>query len=118
MKRGEIYYANLNPAVGSETDKRRPVLIVSNDINNRNATVVTVVPLTSNVSRVYPFEVLVTPEDSGLPKPSKVQAQQIKTISKQRIKSEAVGQLSDELMQQVGDAMKLHLALENNRYSV
>ncbi len=56
MKRGEIYYANLSPAIGSEMDKRRPVLIVSNDINNRNATVVTVVPLTSNVSRVYPFE--------------------------------------------------------------
>lgn len=55
MKRGEIYYANLSPALGSETDKRRPILIISNNINNRNATVVTVVPLTSNVSRVYPF---------------------------------------------------------------
>lgn len=113
MKRGEIYYANLSPAVGSEMDKRRPVLIVSNDINNRNATVLTVVPLTSNVSRVYPFEVLVAPEDSGLPRPSKVQAQQIRTISKQRIEAEAVGQLSDQLMQQVEAAIKLHLALED-----
>lgn len=114
MKRGEIYYANLSPAVGSETDKRRPVLIVSNDINNRNATVVTIVPLTSNVSRVYPFEVLVSPEESGLPKPSKVQAQQIRTISNQRIEGEAVGKLSDELMQQVGNAIKLHLAMEDS----
>ncbi len=114
MKRGEIYYANLSPVVGSETDKRRPVLIVSNDINNRNATVVTVVPLTSNVRSVYPFEVLVPREDSGLPKPSKVQVQQIRTISKQRIEGEAVGQLSGELMQQVGDAIKLHLALEDS----
>lgn len=112
MKRGEIYYANLSPALGSETDKRRPILIVSNDINNRNATVVTVVPLTSKVSRVYPFEVLLTPEDSGLPKLSKVQAQQIRTISKQRVEGEAVGHLSDELMQQVEASIKLHLALD------
>ncbi len=72
MKRGEIYYANLSPAVGSEMDKRRPVLIVSNDINNRAATTVTILPITSNISRVYPFEVLLNPDDSGLPKPSKV----------------------------------------------
>lgn len=72
MKRGEIYYANLSPAVGSEMDKRRPVLIVSNDINNRAATTVTILPITSNVSRVYPFEVLLNPDDSGLPKSSKV----------------------------------------------
>ena len=58
MKRGEIYYADLNPVVGSEIAKRRPVLIVSNNANNRAASTVTVVPLTSQVSRVYPFEVL------------------------------------------------------------
>lgn len=74
---------------------------------------VTIVPLTSNVSRVYPFEVLVAPRDSRLPRLSKVQAQQIRTVSKQRIEGEAVGQLSDELMQQVEAAIKLHLALEN-----
>jgi len=51
MKRGEIYYANLSPTVGSEMDKRRPVLIVSNDINNRAATTVTILPITSNISR-------------------------------------------------------------------
>ena len=85
MKRGEIYYANLDPAIGSETAKSRPVLIISNDINNRAANTVTVLPITSNVERVYPFEVFLQPTDSGLPLPSKVQAQQIRTISKQRI---------------------------------
>jgi len=90
MRRGEIYYANLSPVVGSETNKRRPVLIVSNDANNRNAGTITILPITSNVSRVYPFEVLLAPEDSGLPKPSKVQAQQIRTISKQRISGQAL----------------------------
>ena len=82
MKRGEIYYANLSPTVGSEIDKRRPVLVVSNDANNRAANTVTILPITSNVTRVYPFEVLLNPEDSGLPKPSKVQAQQVRKISK------------------------------------
>jgi mRNA interferase MazF len=111
MKRGEIYYANLSPTIGSEMDKRRPVLIVSNDANNRAATTLTILPLTSNVSRVYPFEVLLNPEDSGLSKPSKVQAQQVRTISKQRIDGDIVGSLSEEIMQLVDAAIKLHLGL-------
>ncbi|WP_315789312.1 type II toxin-antitoxin system PemK/MazF family toxin [Fischerella sp. JS2] len=98
MKRGDIYYADLSPAISSEIDKRRPVLIVSNDANNRAATTVTILPLTSNVNRVYPFEVLLNADDSGLPKPSKIQAQQVRTISKQRITGEVVGSLSKELM--------------------
>ncbi|TAD80301.1 MAG: type II toxin-antitoxin system PemK/MazF family toxin [Oscillatoriales cyanobacterium] len=82
MKRGEIYYANLSATVGSEIDKSRPVLVVSNDANNRAANTVTILPITSNITRVYPFEVLLNPEDSGLSKSSKVQVQQIRTISK------------------------------------
>ena len=112
MKRGEIYYANLSPAVGSEMDKRRPVLIVSNDANNRAADTVTILPITSNVTRVYPFEVFINPEYSGLPKPSKVQAQQVRTISKQRIGGNAVVSLSQEVMQLVDTALKLHLKLD------
>ena len=112
MKRGEIYYANLSPAVGSEMDKRRPILIVSNDANNRAANTVTILPITSNVTRIYPFEVLLNPEDSGLSKPSKVQAQQVRTISKQRITSDAVGSVTEEIMQLVDTAIKLHLDLD------
>ncbi|PSB47903.1 MazF family transcriptional regulator [filamentous cyanobacterium Phorm 6] len=112
MKRGEIYYANLSPTVGSEIDKRRPVLVVSNDANNRAANTVTILPITSNITRVYPFEVLLNPEDSGLSKPSKVQAQQVRTISKQRITSDAVGSLSEEIMQLVNAALKLHLDVD------
>ncbi|MEY3869590.1 MAG: hypothetical protein RLZZ338_3481 [Cyanobacteriota bacterium] len=112
MKRGEIYYGNVSPVVGSEMDKRRPVLVVSNDANNRAADTVTILPITSNVTRVYPFEVLINPEDSGLPKPSKVQAQQVRTISKQRLGGDAVGNLSPEVMQLVDAALKLHLKLD------
>ena len=114
MKRGEIYYANLDPVLGSETGKRRPVLIVSNDINNRAATTVTVLPITSNVTRVYPFEVYLDKNDSGLSKPSKVQAQQIRTISKQRISDKAVGSLNEELMGLVNEALRLHLSLQTS----
>ena len=112
MKRGEIYYANLSPTVDSEIDKRRPVLVVSNDANNRAANTVTILPITPNVTRVYPFEVLLNPEDSGLSKPSKVQAQQVRTISKQRISSDAVGSLTEEIMQLVNAALKLHLDVD------
>ncbi|TVP60711.1 MAG: type II toxin-antitoxin system PemK/MazF family toxin [Nodularia sp. (in: Bacteria)] len=112
MKRGEIYFANLSPAVGSEMDKRRPILIVSNDANNNASSTVTILPITSNMSRVYPFEVLLNPEDSGLSKPSKVQAQQVRTISKQRILGDVVGCLSQDLITLVDAALKLHLGLE------
>lgn len=112
MKRGEIYYANLSPTVGSEIDKCRPVLVVSNNANNRAANTVTILPITSNVTHIYPFEVLLNPEESGLSKPSKVQAQQVRTISKQRISSDAVGSLSEEIMQLVNAALKLHLDVD------
>ena len=112
MKRGEIYYANLDPTVGSQISKRRPVLIVSNNANNRAASTVTILPITSNVSRVYLFEVLLNPVNSGLPKPSKVQAQQIRTISKQRITEQVLGRLDEEIMQLVDMAIKLHLRLD------
>jgi mRNA interferase MazF len=111
MRRGDIYFADLNPVVGSEIAKQRPVLIVSNDANNRAASTVTVVPLTSQVNRVYPFEVLLSMDDTGLPKPSKAQVQQIRTISKQRLLGRQVGRLGNGPMQSIEAALKLHLDL-------
>jgi len=111
MKRGEIYYANLSPTVGSEISKRRPVVIVSNDANNRAANMITVLPVTSKVARVYPFEVLLSPKESGLPRPSKAQAQQIRTISKERLLGAAAGRLNAALMRKTEEAMRLHLDL-------
>jgi len=111
MKRGDIYYADLNPTVGSEINKRRPVLIVSNDANNRAANTVTVLPITSNIAKVFFFEVALSREDSGLPKDSKAQAQQIRTISKERITGQAAGRLQPVKMRAVDAAIRLHLAL-------
>ena len=111
MRRGEIYLANLSPTIGTKISKRRPVLIVSNEANNRAANTVTILPITSNISKIYPFEVALSPRDSGLPKPSKAQAQQIRTISKERIRGEALGRLSGTIMSKAADAMRLHLDL-------
>lgn len=112
MKRGEIYYADLKPTIGSEINKRRPCLIVSNNANNRAASTLTVLPITSNTSKVYPFEVALSSAESGLPKDSKAQAQQIRTLAKQRITGNAAGCLGPEKMREVDAAIRLHLALD------
>lgn len=111
MKRGEIYYADLSPTVGAEINKRRPVLIVSSNASNRAAATVTVLPVTSNVARVYPFEVLLLAKQSGLPKDSKAMAQQIRTVSRNRLHPGKAGELGRDLMEQVDAAIRLHLAL-------
>jgi mRNA interferase MazF len=111
MKRGDIYFANLDPTIGSEIKKKRPVLIVSNNANNKSSTTVTVVPLTSNVTRVYPFEVLLEAFQTGLSKPSKAQCHQIRTISTLRIQSKKVGQIDQEITRRVENALRLHLDL-------
>lgn len=111
MKRGEIWFADLNPTRGSETAKRRPVLIVSNDANNRASSTITILPLTSNVARVYPFEVFLASAESGLPKDSKIQAQQIRTIAKERIIGNSAGKLEQKQLQEVDAAIRLHLGV-------
>ena len=111
MKRGDVFYADLDPTQGSETQKTRPVLIVSNDAANRAAALVTVLPLTSNVSRVFPFEVQLLASSTGLSKDSKAMAQQVRTLDKGRLAKSAAGHVPAELMAQVDAALRLHLSL-------
>jgi len=111
MKRGEIWFADLNPARVSEIAKHRPVLIVSNNANNRASGTITILPVTSNVTRVYPFEVWLAAVESGLPKDSKIQAQQIRTIAKERITGNAIGKLDKEQSRAVDAAIRLHLGV-------
>ena len=112
MRRGDLWFANLNPTVGSETAKRRPVLVVSNDAANRASATITVLPVTSNVERVYPFEVALAAGTGGLSKASKVQAQQIRTISRERFTGKRIGALTAEQMAKVEAALRLHLVLD------
>ena len=111
MNRGEIWFADRSPTLGSEINKRRPVLIVSNDANNRAASTLTVLPITSKVEKIYPFEVALPPKTSGLPKASKALAQQIRTISRERIVGKPVGELDKKTMVTIDHAIRLHLAL-------
>jgi len=115
MLRGEIRSVDLDPGRGSEANKRRPAVIVSNDAANATAArlgrgVITVVPVTSNVERVYPFQVLLPAAATGLERDSKAQAEQVRSVAVERVGSR-VGQVPAPLMRQLADALRLHLAL-------
>ena len=111
MQRGDVYDASLDPSQGSETQKTRPVVIVSNNAANRSSAVITVVPVTSNITRVFPFEVLLPAQDTGLGKDSEAMAQQMRTLDKGRLGLNVVGQVPSVLMARIDAALRLHLAL-------
>jgi len=111
MKRGDIFFASLDPARGAEIQKTRPVVVLSNDASNRASALVTIVPLTSNVTTVYPFEVRLDAKETGLSKDGKAMAQQVRTIDKSRLGSIRRGQVPAQKMQTINDALRLHLAL-------
>ncbi len=115
MLRGELRIVDFEPVRGAEANKRRPAVIVSNDAANSTAArlgrgVLTVVPVTSSVDRVYPFQVLLPAGTAGLRGDSKAQAEQVRSIDAERI-GEQLGLLSDSLMAALDDALRLHLAL-------
>ena len=106
MLRGEVWWVDFDPSLGGEIQKTRPAVIVSNDASNRNLNRVQVVPITKRVSRVYPSEAAI--DLNG--EPRKAMADQIATVSKQRLKSK-VGDLTNEDMLAVGRAINLQLGL-------
>ena len=115
MRRGEIRLVDLEPVRGAEADKRRPAVIISNDGANSTAErlgrgVVTVVPVTSNTVRVYPFQVLLSATDTGLDRDSKAQAEQIRSVAVERVGSR-VGLLTPAQLAALDEALRLHLAL-------
>lgn len=115
MRRGEIYLVNLDPAKTGEANKQRPVVIVSNDGANASAErsghgVIAVVPVTSNVARVYPFQVLIPADAAGLDRNSKAQAEQVRAISVERL-GPVIGEVPHSLMEELDEALRLHLAL-------
>jgi len=115
MRRGEIRIVDLDPARGSEASKRRPAVIVSNDGANSTATrlgrgVITVVPITSNIQRVYPFQVLLPAATTGLEQDSKAQAEQIRGVAVERV-GQQIGRVPANVMLDVDEALRLHLGL-------
>jgi mRNA interferase MazF len=115
VRRGEIVRVNLDPARGSEADKTRPAIVVSNDAANTAATrlgrgVITVVPVTSSTDRVYPFQVLLPAHQTGLPRDSKAQAEQVRSIAVERV-GQRVGRLPAALIAELDQALRVHLSL-------
>jgi mRNA interferase MazF len=115
VRRGDVVLVDLDPARSGEADKRRPAVIVSNDGANLTAGrlgrgVVTVVPVTANVARVFPFQVLLPAGDTGLAQDSKAQAERVRSVAVDRV-GEPVGRVPTELMRLVDDALRLHLSL-------
>ena len=111
IKRGDIFYVNLNPIKGSEQAGRRPVLIIQNDIGNEKSPTVIIAPLTKKkFSKQYPTNVLVEKGVAGLKDDSAVLLSQIRTIDKTRLERK-VGVLPAELMANVDEAIKISLGL-------
>ena len=115
MLRGEIRLVDLVPVRGKEASKRRPAVIVSNDRANSVATrlgrgMVTVVPITSNTDRVYPFQALMPTAETGLRRDSKAQAEQVRSVAVERLGA-VLGRASANAMAQLDDALRLHLQL-------
>lgn len=115
MRRGDVVWVDLAPTRGSEAGARRPAVLVSNDGANHTAEalgrgVITVVPVTSNTTRIYPFQVLIPAGTAGLSQSSKAQAEQVRSVGIERL-GNVIGRLDPELVDDLEDALRLHLGL-------
>lgn len=111
IKRGDIYYADLSPVVGSEQGGRRPVLIIQNDIGNKFSPTVIVAAITAQIEKArLPTHVEITAAVCGLERNSVILLEQLRTIDKRRLQ-EKVAQLSAEIMSEVDTALSISLSL-------
>lgn len=111
VKRGDIYYADLSPVVGSEQGGVRPVLIIQNDVGNKYSPTVIATAITSQINKAkMPTHIELDANEYGLSKDSVVLAEQIRTIDKRRLK-EKIGHLDGKLMNKVNEALEISFGL-------
>lgn len=111
IKRGDIFYADLSPVVGSEQGGQRPVLIVQNNTGNHFSTTVIVAPITTqSQKRPLPTHVKLTSKVTGIPRNSVVLLEQIRTVDKQRL-MDRIDHLDDQLMKEVDRSLRISLGL-------
>lgn len=114
IKRGELYYADLSPVVGSEQGGIRPVLIVQNDIGNKYSPTIIAAAITSKLTKAnLPTHIELSAPEFGLQKDSVILLEQIRTIDKRRLK-ERIGLLPSGLMKKVEKALQISLGFEEN----
>ena len=111
IKRGDIYYADLSPVIGSEQGGLRPVLIVQNDVGNRYSPTVIAAAITSKMSKTkLPTHIDIPGQNAGLSKDSVILLEQVRTIDKQRLK-EKMGHLDESTMNNVDNAIQVSFGL-------
>ena len=111
VKRGDIFYADLSPVVGSEQGGTRPVLVVQNDVGNKFSPTIIVSAITSKINKAkLPTHIEISAKDYGLSKDSVILLEQIRTIDKKRLR-EKIGRLDDELMVDVNEGLSISLGL-------
>ena len=108
MRRCEVWLVNLDPVLGSEVGKQRPAIVIQNDLANQMSPTVTVVPLTTQTQRVFPFQVLIAAGEGGLPRASKVLCEQVRSVSRQRL-VRCLGMVSDQRLAEIRTALDRHL---------
>lgn len=109
IKRGELYYADLSPVVGSEQGGIRPVLVVQNDIGNRYSPTVIAAAVTSKIDKAkLPTHIELSAKEYGLPKDSVVLLEQIRTLDKRRLKDK-IGHVSGDKMSRINEALMVSL---------
>jgi mRNA interferase MazF len=111
IRRGDIFLVSFDPTLGAEAKKTRPAVIVSNDINNDHSPIVSISPITSNVVKVYSFEVEIPSGVGGLRTRSKVMVNQTRAVDKVRL-MKRVGHLPEQIVTEINRALKLHYDLE------
>lgn len=111
VRRGDVYYADLNPVIGSEQGGVRPVLVVQNDVGNKYSPTVIIAAITSQIDKAkLPTHVELAHEDFGLEKDSVILLEQLRTIDKRRLK-EKITFLDQDIMVKVDEALKISLGL-------
>jgi len=111
MNRGDVYLVDFEPSIGAEIRKKRPAMIISCNEANKHLRTIMVIPFSSKTEKVYPFEVLVKKEQSGLNVASKLKIPQMRSVDKSRL-TKYIGTLNDDLLPEIEKAIKLHLAME------
>jgi mRNA interferase MazF len=111
IKRGDVFLVNFDPTVGAEAKKTRPAVVVSNDINNAHSPIVSISPITSQVTKVYSFEVEIPSGTAGLRSRSKVMVNQTRAVDKLRLRKK-LGHFPEESIDDINQALKLHYDLE------